>query len=74
MDKETLTAYEKVQRRENAARILRNRLALGRISQAEYDAGIADIDQKFQLTEKERLAFDLYNRIQEEKQRRRSSK
>ncbi|MEF3309331.1 hypothetical protein PV433_10480 [Paenibacillus sp. GYB004] len=56
------------------SRYQRNRLALGRITKAEHNAEIALIDERFGLTEKERLAYDLYIKVQAEKHRRRSKR
>lgn len=62
---------EKLEKREHLVRYQRNRLALGRITRAEYNAEIARIDARYGLTETERLAYELYRKIQLEKQSRR---
>ena len=74
MQREQLKAFEKLEKREHMIRYQRNRLALGRITRDEYNAEIARIDERFRLTEKERLACELYRKIQAEKQRRRGKK
>jgi len=71
MNKETKTVFEKLEKREHLVRFQRNRLALGRITKTEYNAEIARIDERYGLTEKERLAYELYQRIQNEQSRRR---
>lgn len=71
MERETMRVIEKLEKREHLIRYQQNRRALGRITKAECDAEIARIEEKYGLTEKERLAYDLYCRIQAEKQRRR---
>jgi uncharacterized protein YjiS (DUF1127 family) len=74
MERETMRIIDKLEKREHLVRYQRNRLALGRITKAEYNAEIAQIDDRFGLTEKERLAYELYMKIQVEKQRRTSKK
>jgi hypothetical protein len=74
MERETMRIIEKLEKREHLVRYQQNRRALGRITKAECEAEIARIDERFGLTEKEQLAYELYMKIQVEKQRRTSKK
>lgn len=69
MDKLTMQAFRKMEKRENLLRRARNRRALGRITQEEFRKQEAEIIRKFQLTDEEQRAYERYAVIA--KQRRR---
>lgn len=57
MDKHTMRAFEKLQRREHLLRTLNDRLARGVISQEVYEREEYEIYANTQLTEKEKRAY-----------------
>lgn len=63
MDRLTARAYEKLQKREHRLRATRNRLALGRITQAEFKEEEARILKQYRLTPEEERAIDLHTKM-----------
>ncbi len=63
MEKLVLAALEKLQKREHLLRTTREQRALGRITQEEFRAKEAEIDQKYSLTLAEERAYNLYLRM-----------
>lgn len=68
MDKLTMRAFEKLQRREHFLRVARDRWALGRITREVFRQQEADIINRYKLTDDEQRAYDLHCKMQ--KQRR----
>lgn len=60
MDKLTMKAFEKLQKREHLLRVTRDRMALGRITREEFRKEEAAILERFRLTSEEERAYDLY--------------
>ena len=63
MDKLTMRAFEKLQKREHFLRVARDQMALGRITREVFRQQEAQIIEKFQLTDDEQRAYDQYNRL-----------
>lgn len=72
MDKLTMGAFEKLQKREHLLRSMRNQRALGRITQEVFKEREAAILKKFKLTPEEERAIELHNQMIQ--QRKRNSK
>ncbi|MGN7760437.1 hypothetical protein [Paenibacillus sp. 22594] len=68
MDKITMAAFEKLQKREHLLRVARERFALGRSSREEFKERQAEILRQYALTEAEETAYSIYSQIT--KQRR----
>lgn len=68
MDKITIAAFEKLQKREHLLRVARERFALGRGSREEFKERQAEILRQYALTETEETAYNIYSQIT--KQRR----
>lgn len=60
MEKHLITAFNKLEKRENLIRIARNQRALGRITNEVYQARVAEIEALCKLTVQERRAHEMY--------------
>ena len=70
MDKLTMSAFEKMQKRENSLRVLRDRMGLGRITREEFRKEEVVIIMKYKLTEEEQRAYERHTRMQEQRKRK----
>lgn len=67
MDKLTMQAFEKMQKREHYLRVARDRMGLGRITREVFRNEQAAIIERFALTAEEQRAYDTYSRTQQKK-------
>ncbi|MEB3103104.1 hypothetical protein [Ferviditalea candida] len=58
MDKLTMQAFEKMQKAEHRMRQARDRMALGRITQAEFRQQVEAIEARYALTAEEQRAYE----------------
>lgn len=70
MDKTTVKAFEKMQKREHFLRIARDRMGLGRITREVFRQEEAAILKRFELTEEEQQAYDQFNKITDQRNRK----
>jgi hypothetical protein len=61
MDKHTMRAFEKLQKREHLLRVLNDRLARGIITPEEFEKEQTSIFVVTELTDEERRAYRQYN-------------
>lgn len=69
MDKHTLRAFEKLQKREHSLKWLRAQWALGRITQEVFREKEAQVLKQYRLTPDEERAIDLHNKIIQQRKR-----
>ena len=67
MDKLTMKAFEKLQRREHFLRVARDRWALGRITKEVFRQQEADIINRYKLTDDEQRAYELFCKMQKQR-------
>ncbi|WP_309121000.1 hypothetical protein [Paenibacillus sp.] len=70
MDKLTASAFEKMQKREHSLRVLRDRVGLGRITREVFRTECLKVIERYQLSDDEQRAYDLYNQVQKQRKRR----
>lgn len=70
MDKLTTSAFEKMQKREHSLRVLRDQMGLGRITREVFRLESSKVIERYQLTDDEQRAYDLYNRVTEQRKRK----
>lgn len=70
MDKLTMKAFEKMQKREHFLRVARERLEANRITREVFRAETAAILRRYALTEEEARAYEQHNRVTDQRKRR----
>ncbi|MGG4034225.1 hypothetical protein ABEV74_11080 [Paenibacillus cisolokensis] len=70
MDKLTMRAFEKLQKREHSLRVLRDQLGLGRITREVFRLESSKVIERYQLTDDEQRAYDLYCKVQQQRKRK----
>lgn len=58
MDKLTMVAFEKLQKREHRIRSARNQLALGRITKAAFTDEVKKAEERYALTFEEQQVYE----------------
>lgn len=70
MDKHTMRAFEKLQKREHLIRVTHYQLVTGRITREEFKRRETEILEEFRLTPEEQRAYDIYTRLQQQRYKR----
>lgn len=70
MDKLTMKAFEKMQKREHFLRVARDKMGLGRITREVFREQEAEIIKRFALTEDEQRAYDQFNKETDQRKRK----
>jgi len=70
MDKHAAKAFEKMQKREHLLRVLRDQLGLKRITREMFRLESSKIIERYQLSDDEQTAYNLYCKVQEQRKRK----
>lgn len=70
MDKPTMRAFEKLEKREHLLRAARNQMALGRMSREAFREHEAQILERYRLSEQEQRAYDQHVAMTQGRKRR----
>lgn len=71
VDKTTMNAYEKLQKREHSLKRLRSQLRYGRITEEVFREKEAQVLKRYRLTPEEERAIDLHMQMVRQRQRKR---
>ncbi|MBJ6362075.1 hypothetical protein ACFOQM_12315 [Paenibacillus sp. GCM10012307] len=70
MDKQTIRAFEKMQKREHLLRVLRDQMGLSRITREAFREESTKVIERYQLSDDEQRAYDRYAAIQQQRKRK----
>ncbi|WP_270167633.1 hypothetical protein [Paenibacillus sp. SYP-B4298] len=70
MDKLTMRAFNKLQKREHLLRVLRGQRQLGRITREAFKTDSLKIIERYQLSDEEQRAYERYAVIQRQRKRK----
>ncbi|MBJ6360898.1 hypothetical protein ACFOQM_06240 [Paenibacillus sp. GCM10012307] len=70
MDKMTIRAFEKMQKREHLLRVLRDQMGLSRITREAFREESLKVIERYQLSDDEQRAYDRYSAIQQQRKRK----
>lgn len=70
MDRTTMIAYEKLQKREHSLKWLRSQLRYGRITEEVFREKETQVLRKYRLTPEEERATDLHMQMVRQRQRK----